>query len=74
MAHEWVAPKSPPRPWLELFAISRIERAGPVLVKYGRFCDGDGGDQAARLAQASISTLSAGVASDEMNSSVMHGR
>ena len=44
------------------------------LVKTRRFCDGDGGDQAARLAQASISTLSAGVASDEMNSSVMHGR
>src|SRR5207244_1028971 len=37
MAHERDAPKSPPRRWLELFAISRVERAGPVLVKYGCF-------------------------------------
>ena len=35
MAHERDAPTSPPRRWLELFVILRIERAGPVLVKYG---------------------------------------
>ena len=39
MAHERDAPKSPPRRWLELFAISRVEESGPVLVKYG--CSGN---------------------------------
>src|SRR6266404_815935 len=35
MAHEQDAPKSPPRRWLELFAISRVESPIPGIVKYG---------------------------------------
>jgi len=35
MADERDSPKTPPRRWLELFAISRVERARPVLVKNG---------------------------------------